>query len=161
MPTLEGNTALRDSYNFRIAIEPTSFSMATFVVEMVMLKRSQASHEFLLKGKNLHHIDPLHLFELDSEFHEMIARFSNNSFLLNAIQHQNRLRRLLEFHTYTDFRRVREWLKEHLTVIEALGKDDLGTASHAMKRHLQSAAEAATLPQIDRKDAAAFSTKLI
>ena len=103
MPTLEGNFALRDSYNFRIAIEPTSFGMPTFAADTVTLKRLLASHEFMLSGKNLREINRLHLFELDSEFHEMIARFSNNSFLLRTIQHQNGLRRLLEFHTYTNF----------------------------------------------------------
>jgi DNA-binding GntR family transcriptional regulator len=152
MPTLEGNVALRDSYNFRVAIEPTSFGMPTFVIDVVTLKRSQASHEFLLRGKTLREIDPLYLFELDSEFHEMIARFSNNRFMIHAVQHQNRLRRLLEFHTYTNFRRVREWLREHLAVIEVLGKNDLEAASQAMMRHLQNAAEAATFPQLDREE---------
>jgi len=150
MATLEGNIALRDSYNFRVAIEPTSFGMTTFAADEITLKRAQASHEFMLSRKDPREIDPLHLFELDSEFHEMIARFSNNSFLLHAIQHQNRLRRLLEFHTYTNFKRVREWLKEHLAVIDAIAKGDHETASQALLRHLVNAAEAAAFPQLGR-----------
>lgn len=150
MPTLEGNGALRDSYNFRTAVEPAGFGMATFAVDAVTLKRSQASHEFLLSGKNLLAIDPIALFELDSEFHEMIARFSNNSFLLHAIQHQNRLRRLLEFHTYTNQQRVREWLKEHLAVVEFLAKGELKAAAQAMKRHLQHAAGSSGLFQQEK-----------
>lgn len=149
MPTLEGNIALRDSYSFRTAIEPAGFAMPTFAVDMVTLKRSQASHEYLLSGKNLRDIDPRSLFSLDSEFHEMIARFSNNGFLILAVQHQNRLRRLLEFHTYTNHQRVREWLREHLAVIEALAEGELKTAAQALKRHLQHAAQTARLLQLE------------
>lgn len=154
MPTLEGNLALRDSYNFRVAIEPTSFGMPTFAADEITLKRAQASHEFMLSRKDLREIDPLHLFELDSEFHEMVARFSNNSFLLHAIQHQNRLRRLLEFHTYTNFKRVREWLKEHLVVIDAIAKGNRNAASQALLRHLLNAAEGAAFPQLARSGVA-------
>lgn len=150
MPTLEGKVALRDSYNFRVAIEPTAFDMETFAVDKVALKRSQASHEFLLGGKNLGNIEPVELFELDSEFHEMVARFSNNSFLIHAMQHQNRLRRLLEFHTYADHQRVREWLKEHQAILEAMAQNDTKAAAEAMTRHLKRASEAGRRWQGDR-----------
>ena len=37
------------------------------------------------------------IFETDAEFHELLAEASGNLFVLQAIQQQNRLRRLLEF----------------------------------------------------------------
>lgn len=140
MPTLEGRIALRDSYNFRITIEPASFAMPTFAVDKSQVSRSQASHEFILSGKNLGSVSALALFDLNSDFHEMIARFSSNSFLINAIQYQNRMRRTLEFHTYVNSQRVRDWLREHLEVLSALERDDRQAAAAAMKRHLTNAA---------------------
>ena len=140
LPTLEGRIALRDSYNFRITIEPASFAMPTFAVDRSQVSRSQASHEFILSGKNLGSVSALALFDLDSDFHEMIARFSSNSFLINAIQYQNRMRRTLEFHTYVNSQRVRDWLREHLEVLSALERDDRQAAAAAMKRHLTNAA---------------------
>jgi len=148
MPTLEGNTALRDSYAFRTAIEPAAFAMPTFGINPVVLKRSQAAHEYLLTGNNLRNVNALQLFEMDSEFHEMLARFSNNSFLLLSVQHQNRLRRLLEFHTYTNFSRVREWIREHIVVIDAVAKGDLETAAEALRLHLQNAGKNAVLSHL-------------
>lgn len=158
-PTLDNNLALRDSYNFRLAVEPSAFGMATFAVDTVTLKRSRADHEFALMGKTVQDLTPIHLFNLDSDFHEMIAGFSHNSFLIHAIQQQNRLRRLLEFQTYTSFRRVREWLREHLAIIEALDKSDLAGAADAMRRHLRNAAEASNSQVRNNKSGASSSQR--
>jgi hypothetical protein len=53
-----------------------------------------------------------------------------------AIQSQNRLSRLLEFGSYFDSRRVREWCREHLGIIEAIASDNFALASTRMRTHL-------------------------
>ncbi|MGN6306266.1 MAG: FCD domain-containing protein, partial [Mesorhizobium sp.] len=58
------------------------------------------------------------------------------------------LRRLLEFHTYTNFSRVREWIREHIVVIDAVAKGDLETAAEALRLHLQNAGKNAVLSHL-------------
>ena len=79
------------------------------------------------------------LFETDAAFHEMCAEFCGNAFFVQAIQYQNRLRRLLEFGSYVDSRRVRDWCREHLAIIEAIAAGDLKQASSRMRVHLEQA----------------------
>jgi DNA-binding GntR family transcriptional regulator len=122
-PTLEGDSALRDSYVFRIAVEPTSFGMPTFVVDPASLNRMYERHGHFRVGINLHSADSKSFFDFDAEFHETLASFSGNSFMIHAIQHQNRLRRLFEFQTYADAPRVKTWIMEHLEIMAGIMRD--------------------------------------
>jgi DNA-binding GntR family transcriptional regulator len=47
--------------------------------------------------------------------------------------------RLLEFGSYFDSRRVREWCREHLDIIEAVASGNLAKASTLMRAHLEQA----------------------
>lgn len=78
----------------------------------------------------------LRLYMIDAEFHETIAGFTGNSFFQQAIQQQNRLRRAMEYNTYSNHARVRQWLAEHLAVIDALGSDQPSEAARLMRDHL-------------------------
>jgi DNA-binding GntR family transcriptional regulator len=82
------------------------------------------------------------LYALDVEFHEMLAGFTQNSFFLQAIQQQNRMRRLLEYKGYGDRRRVRDWVKEHLAIIEALRAGRVEAAAEHLATHLDRAFKA-------------------
>ena len=46
-------------------------------------------------------------------FTKCAPKFCGNAFFVQAIQHQNRLRRLLEFGSYFNSRRVQDWCREH------------------------------------------------
>jgi DNA-binding GntR family transcriptional regulator len=80
----------------------------------------------------------------------MCAEFCGNAFFVQAIQHQNRLRRLLEFGSYFNRRRVQDWCREHLAIIEAIATGDLGQASAKMRLHLEQALAAAPSAQKDK-----------
>lgn len=73
----------------------------------------------------------------------MIAAFSGNMFFLQAMQQQNRLRRLLEFGGYSNRRRVRDWCREHLDILDAILEGDNVRASNLMRDHLGAARGAA------------------
>jgi DNA-binding GntR family transcriptional regulator len=45
----------------------------------------------------------------------------------------------LEFGSYADSRRVREWCREHLEIIEAVASSNLTQASTLMHAHLEQA----------------------
>jgi DNA-binding GntR family transcriptional regulator len=74
----------------------------------------------------------------------MLAEFSGNTFLAQAIQQQNRLRRLLEFGGYANRRRIREWCGEHLAIMDAVVEGDMARSAELMRTHLAHAYGAAS-----------------
>jgi DNA-binding GntR family transcriptional regulator len=94
---------------------------------------------YLISHPDIAAIGSAHLFETDAAFHEMCAEFCGNAFFVQAVQHQNRLRRLLEFGSYANSRRVQDWCREHVAIIEAIAAGDLNQASARMRLHLEHA----------------------
>ncbi|WP_320188426.1 GntR family transcriptional regulator (plasmid) [Agrobacterium rosae] len=142
-PTLDSQVALRDSYDYRSTLEPAGLLLSSFQFDAGLLERSRLEHLYLEGHPDIVSIDPRQLFETDAQFHEMIAAFSGNIFFLQAIQQQNRLRRLLEFGGYSNRRRVRNWCREHLDIISAISERDRERASALMLNHLNEARGAA------------------
>jgi DNA-binding GntR family transcriptional regulator len=138
-PTLDSLISLRASYEFRLTLEPAGFLLPTFKPDHAAIERMRLQHLYLASHPNIASVNNIQLFETDAAFHEMCAEASGNAFFSQAIQSQNRLRRLLEFGSYFDSRRVREWCREHLGIIEAIASGDLTLASTRMRTHLEQA----------------------
>lgn len=143
-PALDSAYALRDSYAFRRTIEPAALLLGQTVVDTGELESLRAAHEEVLRLDEP--VPYSRLFDLDATFHEKLAAFSGNAFFAQAVQQQNRLRRLLEFGGYTNQRRVRAWVGEHLAIIRSLQRGDRTAAAELMARHLDNARRAAALP---------------
>jgi DNA-binding GntR family transcriptional regulator len=143
LPTLDSLVSLRASYEFRLTVEPACFLLPTFKTDQSVIERMRMQHLYLLSHPDIKSVDKTELFEADAAFHEMCADCCGNAFFAQAIQYQNRLRRLLEFGSYYDSRRVREWCREHIEIIDAIATDDLKTASTLMRAHLEHALVAA------------------
>jgi DNA-binding GntR family transcriptional regulator len=143
LPTLDSVISLRASYEFRLTLEPASFLLPTFRLDQAAIERTRLQHLFLISHPDIASVSSSQLFETDAAFHEMCAEFSGNAFFAQAIQYQNRLRRLLEFGSYFDSRRVHEWCREHLAIIEAVASGDLAQAASRMRAHLEQALTAA------------------
>ncbi|MBD1588313.1 GntR family transcriptional regulator [Pseudomonas typographi] len=146
LPTLDSVAALHGGYNFRLIIEPANFLLPSFKVDRPALERSRLQHLYLASHPDIAGVSALQLFETDAAFHEMFAEFGGNAFLLQAIQQQNRLRKLLEFAGYVNRRRVRDWCNEHLAIIDAVAAGRLDKASQLMHEHLAHADQAADAP---------------
>ncbi|MCJ8145044.1 GntR family transcriptional regulator [Ancylobacter sp. A5.8] len=143
LPTLDTGQALQGSYDFRRIIEPQGLMLATFKADPALLERLRIQHLFLETHPRIATVDARQIFDTDAHFHETIASFSGNVFLLQAIQQQNRLRRLLEFGGYVNRRRVRDWCREHLAIIDAVAAGDNARAAEVMGMHLRNAFSAA------------------
>jgi DNA-binding GntR family transcriptional regulator len=156
LPTLATDIALRNSYEFRLAIEPAGILLDSFRPDPAAVERVRLQHMVLLSHPDINSIDGAQLFETDVAFHETLARFSGNLFLLQAVQQQNRLRRLFEFWSYGNRRRVRDWCREHLAIIDAISAGDFPHAADAMRQHLARAYE--ERPPIELKARAAQGT---
>ena len=139
LPTLDTGQALQSSYDFRRIIEPQGLMLATFKPDPALLERLRIQHLFLETHPRIATVDARQIFDTDAHFHETIAGFSGNVFLLQAIQQQNRLRRLLEFGGYVNRRRVRDWCREHLAIIDAVAAGDNARAAEVMRLHLGNA----------------------
>jgi len=66
---------------------------------------------------------PIELFESNSRFHETLAKWSNNRFILQSIKRVNQLRRLVEYQQASTNRKPRQTqAHEHLEILDALSK---------------------------------------
>lgn len=137
LQTLNSDVALRNSYGFRLMIEPTALLTPNLYVDRQMLKRLRAQHLRLITHPDITQVPAKEIFETDALFHELLAEASGNLFVLQAIQQQNRLRRLLEFGSYHNKRRVKEWCEEHVAIIDALRENKQEQAAELMRKHLQ------------------------
>ncbi len=139
LQTMEDPETQQSSYEFRLLLEPQGLLLPGFRAEASSLERLKLQHLYFHDHPNLNPSMGKQLFELDATFHETIAEFSRNAFLLQAVQHQNRMRRLLEFASYENRARIREWCREHIQILDAIRQKDLIAASDLMTRHLKGA----------------------
>jgi DNA-binding GntR family transcriptional regulator len=147
LPSLEGTAGVRASYQLRALVEPGALLMDSTPVPREPVDEQRRYHLHFLERVG----DPPRgrtwpaaaVFELDAAFHETVAGFSGNSFVIGLVRQQNALRRLLEFDSYADMRRVVAWVHEHLAILDALAADDRPLASRRLQQHLARAAEVA------------------
>lgn len=143
LPTLSGIQSTRASYEFRLVIEPSLLLLPDFVVDRAVVQQLRMNHlRLLAEAEHGRSIDRSWTYDLDASFHEKIAAFSGNAFLIQAIQQHNRLRRLIEYGGYGRFERIKSWAGEHLAILDALQRGRLKRASEHMRQHLTNAMEA-------------------
>lgn len=138
LPMLDNPAAQRASYDFRIAIETASLLSSTFELNKARLERVKAEHERMrtIGGGRCTGSD---IFELNAGFHLMLAEFSGNEFFVQAITHQNRLRRVIEYFVEVSSARLIDSCNEHLAIMDALEQGDARWAASLMERHLSTA----------------------
>lgn len=135
-PSLENRDALNESYRFRMTIECAGLLEPTFRLDREALARMRAAHEALAARSDAD-ISATEFFNLNASFHEMLARFSGNRYILQAVQQQNQLRRLEEHAAFYRDARFINSSSEHLQIIDALEAGDQEWASQLMRRHLK------------------------
>jgi DNA-binding GntR family transcriptional regulator len=117
--------------------------LATFKIDWDVLQRLCEEHLKLIgQVSRRRPVDRGWIYDLDASFHEIIATFSGNAFLIQAIQKQNRLRRLIEYGGYTRLERVKTWAKEHLAILDALQREQFERTAECMRCHLTNAMHA-------------------
>jgi DNA-binding GntR family transcriptional regulator len=142
LPSLGTADAVSESYRFRLAIECAGLLEPTFKVIPDVLERTRAAHRAFLKLPQERQKVADYL-ELNSMFHEMLARFSGNRFILTATQQQNQLRRLDERAEVFKHTRMPESCREHLDIMDAIESGDREWAASLLRHHLSVAARRA------------------
>ena len=135
LPSLETPEGIKESYCFRLVVEPNGLLQPTFHPDKDALQRSRAAHEQFLRLPAARQ-SASEFRELNAAFHEMLARFSGNRFFLQVVQQQNQLRRLEEDADFFRHPRLRESCGEHLDILAAIEVGDVEWAAALMRRHL-------------------------
>ena len=137
-PVLHSRESYEQSYRFRTAIETSAVLEPTFRIDQRAFDAARAQQEALVAG-DIERLSRSKLFQINSEFHEMIVACSHNEFFLDAIKRVNRLRRLIEYHATLDRSRLKRQCQEHLEILERLEGGDLPSAAAFLRVHIEGA----------------------
>jgi DNA-binding GntR family transcriptional regulator len=130
--------ARADMYAFRVLIEPAGLVEPTFELDADWLQRSRDRH-LAFRKRVWRETMAVELYDINSDFHEQLARCSGNRYILDSVQRQNRLRSFLNLQWVNGPERVVASIDEHLTIMDALAEGRNRRAHDLMKLHIDSA----------------------
>jgi DNA-binding GntR family transcriptional regulator len=138
-PVLDTAGSHRESYRFRMIIEPAAILEPTFRVDRALFDKVRREQMQLIDG-GIERWTPAERFRGGADFHEAIVQCSNNRFLIDAMRNVNQLRRVIEYHSQTgstkDQARMRRQCEEHLVLLDLLEAGERMEASHMLRQHL-------------------------
>lgn len=129
----------RESYRFRMIIEPAAIMEPTFRVDKAAFDQARRVQMQMLDG-GIEKWTPAELFRAGAEFHETLVACSGNRFLLESLRNVNQLRRVIEYHLHTrsiqDRARQYRQCQEHLHLLDLLEAGERMEAFHELRKHL-------------------------
>ncbi|MBR0724974.1 GntR family transcriptional regulator [Bradyrhizobium manausense] len=137
LPMLTSIEAYKDSYRFRLTIEPAAILEPGFVLDRAPLEACRQQQQRLVDGEIWSVSSPA-LFDMNSKLHEAIIECSRNSFFIDGLKRVDRLRRLMEYRQSLDRRYAIIRCREHVELVDLLLADRRLDASKFMKQHLSS-----------------------
>ncbi len=138
LPSLDSNAAQEESYELRMVVEPALLLLPKFQLDKEWAAQTRVRHEHFLHTP-WRPTMVVRFYEVNADFHEGLARASQNRYLWHTIQEQNSLRRFLNYSWPSEFERVRESITEHLEILTALEQGKNKLAAALMTRHLENA----------------------
>ncbi len=137
LPVLDAQ-ARRESYEFRLLIEPAGVTAEGFRLDPVWVEDVRRRHRAFLDAP-WGELSSMTLFEMNAAFHEGLALASGNRFILNAIRQQSRMRRFSNYDWVYGQERVRVSCLEHLDILDRLELGQREVAAALIRRHLEQA----------------------
>lgn len=137
-PLLTDSDSHRESYRFRMIIEPAAILEPGYKPDLTELEKCRREQQELLQG-GIERCTPSELFRTGVHFHETIVAGANNRFLLDSLRRLNQMRRVLEYGTRLDRSRLHQQCQEHLMLIDLLVKGERMEASNFLRQHLNGA----------------------
>ncbi len=134
-PLTDHDQARREGFAFRRIIEPQLVFEKTFEFDADWLADIKQQHvEFQKRDPSATVASDF--FEMNSAFHEGLARLSGNRYLFGELQKHLRVRTLLDYSWEFSVERLRQSIDEHLLIISALEARDPVSASRYILDHL-------------------------
>ncbi len=137
LPVLTSLQAYRDSYSFRLVIEPAAILEAGFTLDVPALQRCREQQQGLVDG-GIWSVSNAALFEVNSSLHQAIIACSGNSFFIEGLKRVDVLRRLMEYRQSLDRRYAIARCREHLHLVDLLLAGRREEASGFLRQHLSS-----------------------
>ncbi|MDM0006048.1 GntR family transcriptional regulator [Variovorax sp. J22G73] len=139
--TLDSVESERESYRFRLTVECAGLREPGFQVDLQRLLACRERQQGLLVHASRY--SWMDFFEANAQFHELLASASGNRFFLDAVQQQNRLRRMSDLSDYplVNIDLLHKSCHEHLEILDAVERNDLATAAEHMRLHLSRASD--------------------
>ena len=135
LSTLESH---RESYRFRMIIEPAAILEPGYQVDFAELEKCRREQVELLHG-GIEKCSPTELFRAGVHLHETVIAGAGNRFLLDSLRTINQMRRVVEYGTRLDRPRLHRQCEEHLVLINLLVKGERMEASQFLRQHLNTA----------------------
>jgi DNA-binding GntR family transcriptional regulator len=138
--SLDTEEAVSESYQFRLTIECAALRQPGFRIDAQELASLRAAQEAVMQAPTAT-IRRDQWFRINARFHEALASWSHNRFLVQAVRQQNNLRRMTE---YADFEklseaRIHDACAEHIAILDALADGDIDFAEALLRRHIERA----------------------
>lgn len=127
--------ALEQIYTVRSLIEPAALLEPTYLHDMSKLQRLKKEQQDMLDGG----IDSLPadvLLKNGIRFHEEFIKLSGNPLYHMILVQMSNMRRLIEYRSMIDRKRLYKQCAEHIRMIELVEQGNNLEAAHLMKRHL-------------------------
>jgi len=135
---IDSPDAYEESYLFRQSIEPGSLLGPAFLFVPAELEQLRREQQRIVNG-GFETMTPIELFESNSHFHETLAKWGNNRFVLQAVRRINQLRRLVEYRQASKRGPRQTQACEHLAILDAIEQHDFVQAASLMRAHLNDA----------------------
>ena len=133
--TLTSRESYEEGYQFRAAIESQAVLLPSFKVDPKAFDAAREEQKVILNG-GYKRMSRTHLFEANSQFHEMLVGCSHNEFFLDAVRRVNRLRRLIEYRITVDRERLPRQTREHLRILGLLETGSRDEAAKFLRIHI-------------------------
>ncbi len=137
-PLLTTSDSHRESYRFRMIIEPSAILEPGYQPDLAELDKCRREQEELLAG-GIEKCSPAELYRAGVHLHETVVAGSKNRFLLDSLRTINQMRRVVEYGTRLDRSRLHQQCREHLALIDLLVKGERMEAAHFLRQHLDGA----------------------
>ncbi|NIF82672.1 GntR family transcriptional regulator [Comamonas sp. Tr-654] len=137
-PILSSVESHRESYRFRMMIEPLAILEPGYAVNLAELEICRREQIKLLEG-GIEKCTREQLFHAGTHFHETVVAGCGNYFALDSLRNVNRMRRVQEYGTVIDSSRLQRQCEEHLQLIDLLVRGERMEASNFMRQHLNAA----------------------
>ena len=139
LPMIDSEDAYRESYVFRSSIEPAGLLSGSFSADTAELAALHEQQQFIV-DTGYRSMTPIELFEANRRFHEALAKWSGNRFILFGVRRTNQLRRLVEYRqTILDRELRRQRIRDHLAILDAIAANKITQAAKLLRDHLAGA----------------------
>lgn len=135
-PTLDTPEAIAESFRFRTLVECGGLLDPGFRSDPDELARLREAHQRFIDSRPAQR-SATEFFAMNLRFHETLAEFSRNRFVLQSVQQMNRLRKFQEFASFhEDSAGLAQSCREHMAILDAVAAGDREWAAAQMRKHL-------------------------